>query len=156
MVTLMNKSLTILLLTLMAACQPFATSAQDAQTKDTPQVHYKGEIFYALDTPTTLPLAKLPMAAQPNSTPSLDSGQAMKSSKRNAQGELSGNILVKTRHPESLEQLMPQQSLPISDNFILLTFNQNVNLWDKLQQILALPTTENAELEISLKLNKPR
>lgn len=118
------------------------------------ELSFRGEVFTPVNTQIPLKqpeIASRPSQSQTQSAPVLRSGQLMRSTARSQQGELTGYMLVRTMHPQALLPLNALMAQPIGKQFVLLQFAPEDDLLAKLQQALALPEVEDAELEINVK-----
>lgn len=118
-------------------------------------IEYNGKTY----TPQSQSLTARSLSTTPNTDPSttaLYKGQLMQPQSYGKSGVLTGTLLVQTTNPTELNRLNASKSKQVGAEFILLMFNQEDNLLEKLQLAQSLPSTQHAELEVNIQRHQPR
>ena len=128
--------------TLLALMAPHFVSANAFTSSD-------GRSYQPIATEQTERRAASNTPINPSAPSALYKGQSVQATDGTQQGTLSGNILVKVRSNRALLEQYPTQSTPFGDEFILLHFDESVNLLTQQQELLQHLDVESAELEVN-------
>lgn len=89
------------------------------------------------------------------SSPALYAGQEMKSLENEDTGTLTGSILVKMKSDDLKLPFDDTEILVIGNGFFIITFDENIDLLKKINEIKALSMVEAAEIEVNTKRYLP-
>lgn len=118
-------------------------------------IQSQGEEFYPVQTKQQAKSVRSINTNAP-STVGLYKGQAMQAHNSYTTGKLTGVILVKTTNQESVAQVAAQQATVMGEDFVLLSFDEDTDLYSKLNQLKQRPDVITAEIEVNTQRRQPR
>lgn len=119
-------------------------------------IQSQGESFFPVQTEQQIRSTQSRQSNTSAQALKLYKGQPMQAANSYLKGNLTGGILVKTTDQESVLLIPAQQAAAMGEEFVILSFDENTDLYAKLNEIKKRSDVITAEIEVNTKRRKPR